>query len=67
MAKLKTFKRRVDLKLAKSQFRKYYFNCNPTHTHTRVRTCTDTHTHNKETLSSFKKDLAGTYLSDYIL
>ena len=61
MAKLKTFKRRVDLKLAKSQFRHYYFDCNPTHTHTH------THTHNKETQSSFNKDLAKTYLSDYIL
>ena len=43
MAKLKTFKRRVDLKLAKSQFRKYYFDCNPTHTHTH------THTHTRTT------------------
>lgn len=34
MAKLKTFKRRTDLKLAKSQFRKYCFDCNPTLTHT---------------------------------
>ena len=57
--------REVDLKLAKSQFRKYYFNCNPTHTHTY--THTHTHTHNKKTQSSFKKDLAKTYLNDSIL
>ena len=43
MAKLKTFKRRVDLKLAKSQFRKYYFDCNPTHTHTHTHAHRHTH------------------------
>lgn len=55
MAKLKTFKRRVDLKLAKSQFRKYYFNCNPTHTHTRVRARAQTHTHNRKHHLPLKK------------
>lgn len=64
MAKLKTFKRRTDLKLAKSQFRKYCFDVT-LHSHTL--THTDTRMHNKEAQSSFNKDLAKTYLSDYIL
>ena len=54
MAKLKTFKRRVDLKLAKSQFRKYYFDCNPTHTHTHTRTQTHTRTTRKHSLPLIK-------------